>query len=224
MVGGVVVTGTLFLMKYAQARLREWHEKEAIEFMERNRKQTHFENINRTCNQTVVSLSSSLLEIVYQIIDTDDTIDKLKLSPDNKLEMWGQLKNQVFTKAGCIIYSLVILVITLKLQLNIVGSYLYKDPNSVPADVQEKYLSLCKAFLSSGVAKIADVVKVEVDKLLQNVDLKKQMKLSDLEAIFWSLQSSIDASDNNPVSQLRKYIFPDDCPAGQDVYSSMVII
>lgn len=166
-------------MKYAQARLREWHEKEAIEFMERNRKQTHFENINRTCNQTVVSLSASLLEIVYQIIDTDDTIDKLKLSPDNKLEMWGQLKvwsksqlssvfvilllqNQVFTKAGCIIYSLVILVITLKLQLNIVGSYLYKDPNSVPADVQEKYLSLCKAFLKSGVAKIADVVKVEV--------------------------------------------------------------
>lgn len=63
-----------------------------------------------------------------------------------------------------------------------------------------------------------------MDKLLQNVDLKKQMKLSDLEAIFWSLQSSIDASDNNPVSQLRKYIFPDDCPAGQDVYSSMVII
>lgn len=72
------------------------------------------------------------------------------------------LQNQVFTKAGCIIYSLVILVITLKLQLNIVGSYLYKDPNSVPAEVQEKYLSLCKGFLSSGISKIADVIKIEV--------------------------------------------------------------
>lgn len=110
-VGGVVVTGkyppfnctvirskntlnlgTLFLMKYAQARLREWHEKEAMEFIERNRKQTHFENINRTCNQTVLNLSSSLLDTVYQIINTDDTIDKLKLSPENKLEIWGQLK------------------------------------------------------------------------------------------------------------------------------------
>lgn len=63
-----------------------------------------------------------------------------------------------------------------------------------------------------------------MDKLLENLDLKKQMKLSDLEAIFWSLQCSIDASDNNPVSQLRKYIFPEDSPAGQDVYSLMVII
>lgn len=87
-----VPLGTLFLMKYAQARLREWHEKEAMEFIERNRKQTHFENINRTCNQTVVSLSSSLLETVNQLIDTDDTIDKLKQSPENKLEMWDQLK------------------------------------------------------------------------------------------------------------------------------------
>lgn len=65
---------------------------------------------------------------------------------------------------------------------------------------------------------------LKVDKLLHNVDLKKQMKLSDLEAIFWSLQSSIDASDNNPVNQLRKYIVPEDCLLGQDVYSSLVII
>lgn len=114
------------------------------------------------------------------------------------------------------------LVITLKLQLNIVGGYLYKDPTSVPADMQEKYLSLCQNFLNQGIPKLATVIEVEVKKLLQNIDLKKQMKLSDLEAIFWSLQSSLDNSSENPVNDLRKYIFEHDPPASDDVYNSMV--
>ncbi|XP_066152420.1 peroxisomal biogenesis factor 3 [Euwallacea fornicatus] len=221
-VGGIILAGSIFFTRYAQQRLRQWHEKEAIEFIERNRKQSHFESINRTCNQTVINLSTSLLEKLYQTINTDETINNLKSNPGNKLELWILLKNKLFTKAGCIIYSLVVLVITLKLQLNIVGGYLYKDPTSVPAEVQEKYLSLCEGFLNSGVSKLAKLIEEEVVKLLQNVDFKKQMKISDLEAIFWSLQSSLGAGDGNPVNELKNYIFLDDPPSGDDVYNNML--
>ncbi|XP_066254488.1 peroxisomal biogenesis factor 3 [Euwallacea similis] len=221
-IGGIIVAGSIFFTRYAQHRLRQWHEKEAIELIERNRKQSHFESINRTCNQTVINLSTSLLEKLYQTINTDETINKLKSNPGNKLELWILLKNELFTKAGCIIYSLVILVITLKLQLNIVGGYLYKDPTSVPADIQEKYLSLCESFLNSGVCKLAKLIEEEVVKLLENVDFKKQMKISDLEAIFWSLQSSLGASDGNPVNELKNYIFSDDLLSGDGVYNNML--
>lgn len=220
--GSVLITGSVFFTRYAHKRLREWHEKEAMEFIERNRKQGHFESINRTCNQTVVNLSSSLLEKVYETVNTDQIIETLKRNPDNKLELWLKLKNQVFTKAGCVVYSLVMLVITLKLQLNIVGGYLYKDPTSVPAEMQEKYLSICQNFLNNGIEKLATVIDFEVDKLLQNVDLKKQMKLSDLETIFWSLQSGLDASNDNPVNHLREYILESDPPSSDDVYSNML--
>lgn len=191
-------------------------------FFERNRKQSHFESINRTCNQTIVNLSSSLLEKIYQTINTDEIIENLKKNPSNKLEMWNQLKNLVFVKAGCIVYSLVILVVTLKLQLNIIGGYLYKDPTSVPAEKQEQYLSLCENFLNSGVAKLASVIETQVNELFENITLTKQMKISDLEAIFWSLQSSLDAVKENPVEHLKEYIFSCDPPDGDDIYSSML--
>ncbi|XP_050301606.1 peroxisomal biogenesis factor 3 [Anthonomus grandis grandis] len=221
-VGGIIITGSYFLTRYATHRLREWHEKEALEFIERNRKQIHFESINRTCNQTIINLSSSLLDKIYETINTDKIIEALKTNPDNKIELWNDLKVQVFTKAGCIVYCLVMLVITLKLQLNIVGGYLYKDPTSVAADMQEKYLSLCQEFLNSGVEQIYHIMEVQVKKLLKNIDLKKEMKLSDLEAIFWSLQSSLDASKEDPVSHLKSYILERDPPEGEDVYNSML--
>lgn len=82
----------MLALKYAQKQLREWHEKEAIEFIERSRKQSHFDSINRTCNQTVLNLSSSLLEKVFKTIDTDKIIISLKENSGNKLEMWKILK------------------------------------------------------------------------------------------------------------------------------------
>ncbi|ENN78396.1 hypothetical protein YQE_05196, partial [Dendroctonus ponderosae] len=216
LIGGALVAGSVFLTRYAQTRLRQWHEKEAMEFIERNRKQAHFESINRTCNQTIVNLSASLLESIYHTVSSEETIEILKKHPENKIEMWNTLKVQVFTRAGCVIYSLVMLVLTLKVQLNIVGGYLYKDPTSVPADMQEKYLSLCQHFLNTGVARLAKVMEFE------KIDLKKMMKLSDFEAIFWSLQSSLDANAANPVNHLREYIFKNDPPNSDDVYSNML--
>ncbi|CAG9761655.1 unnamed protein product [Ceutorhynchus assimilis] len=222
LIGGVLITGTVFLARYTRKSLRDWQEKETREFFDRTRKQNHFESINRTCNETVINLSSSLLDKIYETINTDQTIEKLKQNPENKLEIWVELKNQVFIKAACVVYSLVMLVITLKLQLNIIGGYLYKDPTSVPAEMQQKYLSICQNFLNAGIEKLAKIIEAEVDKLLKNIDLKKQMKLSDLEAIFWSLQSSLDARQDNPISQLRKYIFETDPPSSPDIYTSML--
>lgn len=68
----------------------------------------------------------------------------------------------VFTKVGLLVYSSAMLAIIVKIQLMIIGGYLYKDPNSVPTEIQEKYLSLCQNFLNSGVKKLAEIMETEV--------------------------------------------------------------
>lgn len=60
------------------------------------------------------------------------------------------------------IYSLVMLVITLKVQLSIIGGYLYKDTSSISTEIQEKYLSICEGFLKNGMDKLKDVMENEV--------------------------------------------------------------
>ncbi|KAJ8947587.1 hypothetical protein NQ318_010099 [Aromia moschata] len=91
-VGGVIITGSVLLTRYAQQRLKEWQEREAREFLERNRKHNHFESISRTCNQTIHNLTPALFEAVCKTINTDGIIDNLKMNPENKLENWNSLK------------------------------------------------------------------------------------------------------------------------------------
>lgn len=91
-VGGIIITGSIILTKYTQQRLREWQEKETREFLERNRKQNHFESIGRTCNQTISNLSGALYEMILKVVRTDEIIEKLKTNPENKLLLWNDLK------------------------------------------------------------------------------------------------------------------------------------
>lgn len=91
-VGGVIIVGSVFLTKFAQQKLIEWQEKETKEFLERNRKQSHFESVGRTCNQTISNLSSTLTLLVTNIINTSNIIEDLKNNPSDKVKLWNQLK------------------------------------------------------------------------------------------------------------------------------------
>lgn len=92
LVGGVIIATSVFLTKFAQQKLIKWQEKETKEFLERSRKQSHFESIGRTCNQTVSNLSSTLTNLVIKIINTDHIIGELKNQPTDKVKLWNELK------------------------------------------------------------------------------------------------------------------------------------
>lgn len=92
LVSGVIISGAILLSKYAQYRLKEWQERETVEFFDRNRKQNHFDSIIKTSNQTFSNFSLALQDLISEIINTDEIIDKLKANPENKVELWNNLK------------------------------------------------------------------------------------------------------------------------------------
>lgn len=161
-VGGIIITGSILLTRYAQQRLREWQEKETKEFLERTRKQQHFESTERTCNQTVLNLMSTLNESLASTLNTEKIIEELRKKPENKVELWENLKVLVFTRASCLIYLTVMLVVTLRIQLNIIGAYLFKDPTSVPTEVQQKYLTLTQDLFNNSLQRITSLIEQEV--------------------------------------------------------------
>lgn len=93
-VGGVLVGGSILLTRYAQQRLKDWQERETRDFLERTRKQQHFESTERTCNQTILSLSGTLFKTLNSAMDTQIIINELKSNPENanKLELWNRLR------------------------------------------------------------------------------------------------------------------------------------
>ncbi|CAH1179420.1 unnamed protein product [Phaedon cochleariae] len=220
--GSAFIAGSVYLTKYAQRRLKEWQDKEATEFFDRNRKYSHFQSIGQTSNQTVSNLSIALLDIINETVDTDEVIEALKKNPEKKLEMWNTLKVLVFTKAAVIIYSMVMLVVTLKIQLSLIGGHLYKNPNSVSTDMQEKYLSLCKNFLNDGVKKLTNIATIEMTKCVENLELSKQLKLSDIEAIYWSIQTALATHVDSPVENFKDYILPDNSASSSSIYDQLL--
>nr|CAI5867811.1 unnamed protein product [Callosobruchus analis] len=222
-VSGALFVGSMLLTKYATQRLKEWQEKETTEFIERNRKLNHFESIARTSNQTIANLSGALYEVISKHFNTGDIVENIKKNPEAKIELWNKLKISVFSKTATIIYSTVMLMVTLKIQLSIIGGYLYRDPNSMSTELQEKYLSLCQNFLDNSINKIVKLIEKEMEKLLQGIELTKRLKLSDLEAIFWSLQTSLASHDQSPIENFKNYIIINDVESTNGTHEKLLL-
>uniref|UniRef100_A0A674PAL5 Peroxisomal biogenesis factor 3 n=1 Tax=Takifugu rubripes TaxID=31033 RepID=A0A674PAL5_TAKRU len=157
---GAAVGGVYFLGKYAQKKLREMQEREAAEYLAQARRHIHFESNQRTCNMTVLSMLPALKDAIVSQLNSESLTMLLKTRPANKLEIWEDLKIISFTRTIVGVYSTCMLVVLLRVQLNIIGGYLYLDLDTsaghpgqtprAPPDVQHQYLSSIQHLLGDG--------------------------------------------------------------------------
>lgn len=210
---GAVVGGLYLLSSYAQKKLREWQEKEAKKFFEMTRKKQHFESTERTCNQTILSLSKIVSESILNVINTEEIVQKLRDNPEDKLSLWEQLKIMIFTRLCVLVYALCILQVTLRIQLNVIGGYLYRDSVHeqdplVDSELQSKYLSLCHHFVGNGVEDLVKQIEKAVKKVVEGVSLKTKITLQDVEQMFWSIQTILctDTNAGDPVRKMVHYL------------------
>lgn len=213
LVTGAVFGGLYILTSYAQKKLREWQEREAKKFFEMTRKKQHFESTERTCNQTILSLSKIVNENILSSLDTERIVHELQENPENKLALWEQMKVMIFTRICVIVYALSILQVTLRIQLNIIGGYLYRDSVCeddplIDGELQAKYLSLCHHFVGPGIEDLIKQIEKAVRRVVNPVSLKKKITLQEVEQMFWSIQTILctDAEQGDPVKKMVHYI------------------
>ncbi|XP_035474146.1 peroxisomal biogenesis factor 3 [Scophthalmus maximus] len=212
---GAVVGGVYFLGKYAQKKLMELQEREATEYMAQARRQFHFESNQRTCNMTVLSMLPPLKEAIVSQLNSESLTALLKAKPANKLEIWEDLKIISFTRTVVAVYSTCMLVVLLRVQLNVIGGYLYLD-NSVgkngttplaPPDVQQQYLSSIQHLLGDGLTELMTVVKRAVQSSLGEVSLKQSLSLLELEQQLSWIRAEVEAGSERSLSW---YLLADD--------------
>ncbi|XP_014284959.1 peroxisomal biogenesis factor 3 [Halyomorpha halys] len=209
-VTGVVLGGTIFAINYVQRKFLEWQEKEAREFFRKAKKEQHFKTTERTCNQTIFSLSKTLKESIFQSLNSDVILQKIREGESSRVPLWEELKVVVFAQICALIYSGMMLVTLLRIQLNIIGGYMIreKDISELTNASQEKYLSLCQHFLEVAVKDICALMLKHSELILKNVSLKHKMTLKDIEHVFWRLESSLNQDPLNPIKNLSLYLIP----------------
>lgn len=71
------------------------------------------------------SLLPSLQDEILNHLDTERLTMSLKIKQGNKLDVWGELKIVSFARVVVAVYSVCLLSVFLRLQLNILGGYLF---------------------------------------------------------------------------------------------------
>uniref|UniRef100_T1P8G1 Peroxisomal biogenesis factor 3 n=1 Tax=Musca domestica TaxID=7370 RepID=T1P8G1_MUSDO len=227
-VTGVVVGGSIFLYKYAQNKLMEMQEKQTREFLEKSRRVQHFESTEKTCNQVILGMGAELIQAIIKECSTDELLEQLKQNPPNKLELWEEMKIQSFTRLTTFIYASSMLVVALRIQLNLLGGYLYQDtttsstdnkndkksPGKINDELKQQYLSLIRYFIQEGgLSELIRLVRSKVIDVMRQLPLTKPLSLADTEQLFWSLQMAINSDPStDPCSKMTKYLLPSQLP------------
>lgn len=223
-VAGIVVGGTFMALKYAQKKIIEFQENQAREFFEKSRRMQHFESTESTCNQLIIGMGSELIQAILRECDMDELLEQLRDNPSNKLELWEEMKIVSFTRLTTFIYASSMLAVSLRIQLNLLGGYLYRDTISafeedgvkepkqqkVNDDVKQQYLLLIRHFITEGgLSDLVHLIRSKVKAVVKDLPLTKRLNLADIEQLFWSLQMSINSDPNSdPCSKLCKYMLP----------------
>lgn len=209
LVTGVVIGGVYLLGRYARWRLAEWQRQREMEYVEQARKQHHFESNLRTCTVTLFSLIPSLRDALMEKLNCETITSKLREKPANKLELWEQLKILSFTRTLSSIYSSCMLFVFLRVQLNIVGGYLYLDSLIPTAEnsngrqvhigegLQKRYLALVRYLLGDGLDFLLEKIRRSVEDILGEVSLKEKFSHTEVTKLVGHIRQSIEFSNHS---------------------------
>lgn len=210
--GGIVVGSVIFLMRYTQRKLREWQDNELKMLLEKTKKRQHYESIEKTCNQTMLSLAATLRGSVIKENDTEIIINQLRDGSANKIASWNQLKILAIARPAVIIYSYTMLATFLRIQLSLISGHMYKDAQNVDngiigSEVQAKYMALSSYFIYDSIKALSNLIRNKVVMVTQSLSLTEQLTLRDLEQIYWTLTSCISAENSlDPVKNMVYYM------------------
>jgi peroxin-3 len=219
LIGGIFLSIFFTIARYARNKLITWQEKELKEFLERSRRKQHFEETESTCKQTVLMLSGSLRTEVNKCLDCKKIVNDLRQGTADEISVWNKLKVLAISRTAMIIYSYTMIVITLKIQFNVLAGSMYKNKfsnNSESVDklddkVNENYFSLSKYLIDNGLQKLSLLIQGKVENITSSYSLGYQLHLRDVQQIYWAIISSVTADEtNDPVKNFSSYLIASD--------------
>lgn len=208
-IGSAIFGGIILATRYTRHKIREWQQKEIRAILERAKKQQHFEQLEKTCNQMTTSLALNIRNTIIKELDGQTIINQLKHGSADKIALWNELKIVSISRSAVIIYAYTMLVTFLKIQINLISGYMYLNQtmdNIEDYDIRAKYLQLSAYFIYEGVQKLCHLVKSKVEQVTTSISLSDKLTLRDLEQIYWAITSSIFADSlNDPIKNITSY-------------------
>lgn len=208
-IGSALFCSTAYVVYTIKKKFAEKKEKENREYLERYRRQQHYEATENTSDRMIKEFVKQLhIKYFSKNLRVEDMIGKLK--KQNDLALWEEIRVCVFTRACLLVYAETMLVITLKIQLNLLGGLVYKslsqDSPPICSKTQEDYLSLINYFVEEGIHNLKDYLHNKVIKYVQQVPIQEQYNLQELEKLFFLIQTDVASDSDSPFRCIDTYM------------------
>lgn len=208
-IGSALFCSTAYIVYTIKKKFAEKKEKENREYLERYRRQQHYEATENTSDRMIKEFVKQLhVKYFSKNLRIEDLIGKLK--KQNDVAYWEEIRVCVFTRACLLVYAETLLVITLKIQLNLLGGLVYKslsqDSPPICSKTQEDYLSLINYFVEEGIHNLKDYLHNKVIKYVQQVPIQEQYNLQELEKIFFLIQTDVASDSDSPFRCIDTYM------------------
>ncbi|XP_015112354.1 peroxisomal biogenesis factor 3 [Diachasma alloeum] len=230
-VSGIIVGSAVVLWRCSKQKLLEWKQKEVQELLQRSRRSQHFESTERSCNQTIINLAVCVRNSVIKSLDTEKVVNELRDGSADKITAWNKLKVFSIARSATVIYANTMLVATLRVQLNLMGAYMFKnsqktlDTGHLSEELQQKYLTLCSYFIDEGIQRLSAFIERKVDETVSSIKLTDKLSIRDLEQIYLAIMSTVLADDAcNPVKRLTSYMLPPNVEEENDPLLKKIVI
>ncbi|NXW98980.1 PEX3 factor, partial [Larus smithsonianus] len=127
-----------------------------------------------------------------------------------------------FTRSIVAVYSTCMLVVLLRVQLNIIGGYIYLDNAALckngttplaPPEVQQQYLSSIQHLLGDGMVIITHFAINAAVFFFPSISLKHTLSLLELEQKLKDIRKAVEHKDSDQIesySPLCHYLMPDE--------------
>ncbi|XP_076440005.1 peroxisomal biogenesis factor 3-like [Babylonia areolata] len=195
--------------KWLQQKVQEVRNAQDKAYLEKMKRQHHFDSNQRTCNMTVLSMVPNLREALDKELSSKELTDKLQNNPPDKLSLWIELKIVSVARGITGVYGCCLLTLLLRVQLNLMGGYLFLDTVhgkreeesesgsgvQMPKAVQERYLSLVKHLLGEGIAELAKYVKQATEKEVGRISLKEQMSIDYIQSVVNAVRERVECGN-----------------------------
>lgn len=226
---GGIIGGVYVFRRVLASKLSEWENRQTQTFLDQMKRYHHFEGTLQTCDQTVLSLVPNVRENIQNVLKVDQLIEQLKTNPEKKLEIWEDLKILVFCETIGEICGEVLLVSFLRVQLSVIGGYMYIDTQkqgkgdkplsnsplplngslrACSQEVQQKYLGCINHFFNIGIRDLIMTVRDAVQESFKDISLKDRMTISDFQNILATIKQSLLGGEKSIITNVASFLLP----------------
>ncbi|CAF1079185.1 unnamed protein product [Brachionus calyciflorus] len=189
---------------------------------EKSQKLQHYYTIKKTSDEAIRGLLKSIENQISIALSSDEYLEQLKHKAPNKLELWEKIKISSISKCLSTIYSLTISTILIKVQLNIIGGYLFKSSSSestflnfeksliseekLSPNIQKKYLENIEIFVSEGIPKLCAQVKNCVVCVFEKLSLKENIDIAYFNEKLESVRENVEALNGKEINFINELL------------------